>query len=88
MNNLQKTFIIILLLILFFRLLLFINSNDRKIMKDLKSEKIVLSCNMKDGYRDINSSKIIDIDETRGLWIFTNGYANISNCELNKNKKE
>ena len=53
-----------------------------QVVLDVKSGEKTLECFMSDGYRVIDGSKVVDLDDVSMRWVFTNGSAKISNCEV------
>jgi hypothetical protein len=54
--------------------------SEPAVVTDVKSGKAVLTCQMSDGWVEIDKSKVVSLDSS-GYWIFTNGYA--KNCSVN-----
>jgi len=53
--------------------------SEPKMVTDVKEGRSTLMCQMKDGWREIDSTKVVALDNS-GYWIFTNGYA--KNCTV------
>jgi hypothetical protein len=51
------------------------NQEHNKLLNELKSGKTQLVCNMKDGAKVIEPSKIVDFEEDTNTFIFKNGSA-------------
>ena len=50
----------------------------------LQSGEYKLECMFEGGWREVPKEKIVDIDDEKGGWIFTNGYART--CKVIKTK--
>nr|DAX81657.1 MAG TPA: protein of unknown function (DUF883) [Bacteriophage sp.] len=50
----------------------------------LQSGEYKLECMFEDGWREVPKEKIVDTDDEKGGWIFTNGYART--CKVIKTK--
>lgn len=62
--------------------LLFLSSANDDTLKKLQSGEYKLECMFSDGWRDIQKDKIVGIDDEKGYFLFTNGYART--CKITK----
>lgn len=58
----------------------FMDQDIRQINKDVKSGRAILSCQFKDGWREVPADRFVKLHTDPQFWEFTNGYA--QNCEL------
>jgi len=56
--------------------------SEPQIVTDIKNGDKQLECNFHNGWRTVDSSKIIGIDDISNRWIFSNGSVAMKNCEI------
>jgi hypothetical protein len=56
--------------------------SEPQIVTDIKNGDKQLECNFNDGWRLVDGSKVVGIDDNSNRWIFTNGSVAAKNCEV------
>lgn len=74
-TNQRSMFLSALIITLVSGALLFLSSANDDTLQKLQSGEYKLECMFSDGWKDIPKDKIVGIDDEKGYFLFTNGYA-------------
>ena len=54
-----------------------------QVVTDVQNGSKTLECEFTDGFRVVDGSKVVGIDDVHNRWLFTNGSVAMRNCEVN-----